>query len=175
MSININKDHFPLITITFPEQFIEEELDNFFSYILNLLDEENEYKFIIFIDNIKKPPFKYRKKVIDFSKNVKKKPNYIKYTVIVNNNSLVKNFIRLVLNIERPKSLTYLIDKKNMEVELKEIMTNKPSKKILRFYPKKQKNDKLKEDIDQIQDFKKELDNLEIEIAEKHGLVENTL
>lgn len=167
MPIVINTDNFPLITITFPEIFVEDELDHFFDHILNLLDEENEYKFIIFIDNIKKPPFKYRKKVIEFSKNIKKKPNYIKYTVIINNNIIVKNFIRLILNIERPKSLTYLIDKKNVEVELKEIISNKPSKKILRFHPKKQTNNK---EVDGTKDYKKELDNLEKEIEKTNTL-----
>ena len=150
MAIGINIDNFPRIIIKFPETFVEDDLDKFFNYILGLMDNENKYEFIIYIDSIKNPPFKFKNKIIQFSKDINKKPNYIQYSVIICNSTIVKNFIRLILNMERPKSLTYLIDKKNIETELISIYNGNPLDKILKFKPKqktsKQENKTLKQE-----------------------------
>ena len=102
MAIGINIDNFPRIIIKFPETFIEEDLDKFFNYIFGIMDNENQYEFVLYIDSIKNPPFKFKNKILQFSKDINKKPNYINIVLLYVIVKLTKNFIRLILNIERP-------------------------------------------------------------------------
>ena len=142
MAIGINIDNFPRIIIKFPETFIEEDLDKFFKYILGLMDNENQYIFVLYIDEIKTPPLKYRNKILKFTRELKQKPHYIHYSVIICNSKLTKNFIRLLLNIERPYNVTYIIDKKNHDSDLLSIYNGNPNDSIIKFTTKIKKSAK---------------------------------
>ena len=125
MTISINTTNFPVISIVFPEETPDEnELDLFFNQFLDMASEENPITVIFFIDRVNNVPIRYRKKVIDFHKQLLLKGNCLNKCIIVLKSKVIKNFIRCILNVVKPISVTFILNKNNtdMETDIKNIL-----------------------------------------------------
>ena len=136
MDIVIDESNFPIVTIVFPEKLYENyDIDGFFQKFLDLYNKESNFTIILFLDKIKFDIFKYFKKIVNFRKKLKDKQPLLDKSILIINGVLSKLFIRLMFNIQKPFSITYIIDKRtnNLELSIKNILQGNNVDNILKF------------------------------------------
>lgn len=132
-NIAIFEFEYPYVYITFTEHRIEDDanLENFFSLWLSISNEKKPY--IIVFDGNKvdyaKPTFIFR--FAKFMKSLRKQePQYLQYSIIIINNSLMRGLMNMVFRLQPPVAPVYMCNSPDELEELHNKIHSKSAKTV---------------------------------------------
>lgn len=139
----------PYVYITFTEQNVidDKNLELFFSIWLSIYNENKPY-IIVFdatIIDYAKPTFIF--KFVKFMKKLRKQnPQYLQYSIIIIDNSLMRGLMNMVFRIQSPIAPVYLCNSSDKLDELHNEIHKNSAKKVEIF----DKNDVTEDEIKKI-------------------------
>lgn len=118
MFANFNLDDFPFVNVKFAKSVKnEEDFDNFLKHWIILNAQNKPYSLIFDTTNIGFINPKYAFKMATFIKKLKNmEEKYLTQSIIIVNNSLIKNLLNVVMSIQKPVAKVYIVsDKENAD------------------------------------------------------------
>ena len=131
-------NNFPKIEIEFNHITKDEDYELFEEGWLNLYKEQKNFYFIIDVTNISSANMKYIFKFVSFIKFIKEniKIQYLKYSIIIVNNSFIKYLLNVIFTLTSPVAPVYIINKSDYYKKLDEdINNNKQIENIIYVTP----------------------------------------
>lgn len=113
---------FPIVKVIFNNVDSDSDFDQFLENWLKLYIQKQDFIFIFDTTCVTNVPIKYSFRMVEFIKEIKKQEyHYLQKTIILINNSFVKQMLNLILNLQSPVAPVYLV---NNEDEIKLIINN---------------------------------------------------
>lgn len=108
---------FPEVKVIFLRDIMQNEIDGFFEEWMSIYNFKRDFHLIFDVTNLNSPHVKYVYKLVTFINNLKKqKPQLLKYSIIIINNSTIMKFImNMAMTLTSPAADLYLYWKKPYE------------------------------------------------------------
>lgn len=109
--------YFPEVKVIFLRDIMQNEIDGFFEEWMSIYNFNSEFHLIFDITNLNSAPINYVYKLVKFINNLKKqKPQLLKYSIIIINDSTMMKFImNMAMTLTSPAADLYLYWKKPFE------------------------------------------------------------
>ncbi len=109
--------NFPEVKVIFLRDIMQNEIDGFFEEWMSIYNFKRDFHLIFDVTNLNSAPIKYVYRLVTFINNLKKqKPQLLKYSIIIINNSTIMKFImNMAMTLTSPAADLYLYWKKPYE------------------------------------------------------------
>jgi hypothetical protein len=126
MFASFDYSSFPLIKVTFTKLENSGEFDDFLKEWLSIYDRNEYFSFIFNTEEMAFINPKYAIKIASFIKMLKKLPKqYLLFSVLIMNNSILETLLKTVLSIQKPTAPLYITKNMNQSMEVyKKIIHN---------------------------------------------------
>tara|TARA_Y100000992_G_C21267101_1_gene494523 strand:+ start:682 stop:1122 length:441 start_codon:yes stop_codon:yes gene_type:complete len=113
--VNYNFDNFPIVYVKFNYVTCDKDYDFFENSWLELYKKSENFYFIFDTTNIHNVHLKYAYKLVTFINFLKReiKIQYLKHSIIIVGNNIIKNILNLVFKISTPVAPVYIVNKCN--------------------------------------------------------------
>ena len=141
MFANFNFDDFPFVKVKFAKSVKnEEDFDNFLKHWIILNAQNKPYSLIFDTTSIGFISPKYAFKMASFIKKLKNSgKTFLEQSIIIVNNSIIKNLLDLVMSIQKPVAKVYIVKQHESADKLYQSLRNNDSNinldNISVFYP----------------------------------------
>ena len=124
---------FPVVKVNFNNVENDDDFDKFLEEWLKLYIQKKDFTFVFDTRNITSVPIKYSFRMAEFIKEIKKEEyHYLQKSIILINNTFVKQMLNLILNLQSPVAPVYLV---NNEEEIDIVLTNGDISNIICIMP----------------------------------------
>ena len=122
MFADFDYSQFPNVKVKLNNIIDDDDFDEFLKEWLKLYIKKEKYLFIFDTTNVSNVPLKYSIRMAEFIKELKKnKIQYLEKSIILINNSFVKQMLNIILRLQSPAAPIYLISN---ETEIDLILNN---------------------------------------------------
>ena len=135
MFAEYNYSQFPIVNVILHNIENEDDFNSFLDEWLKLYIREEDFTFIFDTRQVHKAPFKYSIRMSEFIKQLKKdySYHYLKKSIILVNNNLVKNMLNGIFKLQSPVAPVYLIsDINDIDLVLNNNLKNNKNIKLIK-------------------------------------------
>ena len=118
MFADFDYSQFPNVKVKLNNVIDDNDFDKFLKDWLKLYIKKEKYTFIFDTANVSYVPLKYSIRMVEFIKELKKhKIQYLEKSIILINNSFVKQMLNIILQLQSPVAPIYLVSNED-EIDL---------------------------------------------------------
>lgn len=123
MNYKFDSKNFPIVKVKIINIINEECLNNFFNEWKQLYKKKKEFTLIFettdMVQNFRIITHSF--KIIEFIKELKRLPKFMKKSIIVVNNEFVKNILFYIFQMETPVCTVYITKQSNVDILLNQL------------------------------------------------------